>query len=318
MSVRARAVSSLAARSGLILAVSLGLAFLLFLICYRSTRSGSSVLDFPRVLLYLAQTRSSSPPAMAHPLLPEALAAHPGSPPEYSSPLGRALDGLGRSLEAVAAALILILGQATAVFLLRAGLARRPRMGAEAVSLPLRLVEQLQRLPGLVIFFAVWIATAGGIAKVADGLPRALILAAILANSDGTVPDLAEQLRQRYEALRDRDYVKVGILEGRPLAALSRRELAMTVGDALGNRALQIVGAAFLLEVLLGYSGIGRLCLLNLFPSGGSGGGMSQLSLADELYAVLLLMVALSGTILLGRRIMQRILDPRPRTVVAR
>lgn len=318
MTVRARGVSSLAARSGLILAVSLGLAILLYLVSYQPTGFGLSVKAFPRVLLYLVQTGGASPPAMEHPLYREALAAHPGDRPQYLSPMGQALEALGRSLQAVAAALILILAQSMTVFLLSVGTERWSRKGALTISPVLRLVGELQRLPGLVIFFVAWIATAGGIYKLGDGLPRALILAAILANSDGTVPDLAGQLHHRYRTLRDRDYVKVGILEGRPIAVLVRRELTMTVGDALGNRALQIVGAAFLLEVLMEYSGIGRLCLLNLFPSGGTGTGMSALARADELYAILLLMVALSGAILLGRLLMQRILDPRPRTVVAR
>ena len=94
----------------------------------------------------------------------------------------------------------------------------------------------------------------------------------------------------------------------------------MSITDLIGSRLLQIVAGAFLLELIFGYAGIGRACVMLLFKSSGLRGYAATadaIARADALYCVMILMVLLSATIILGRRLIQSLLDPRPRIPVA-
>lgn len=296
-----------------------------------------SLAVFPRSITYLVRTTASDMPVSQHPL--EELAGRLAEGPrEASGPIGRrssevpyrhpmadALAAVVRSMFCVALALIWIAILSAVRLIVRnpAPRATGPgRVGLAALGCIDRLAEQLQRLPGLIIYLLVYAVLRlfhGNLPEALAG--QALVLSLVLANSDGIVPDLADVMRQRFRDIEARDYVKAGVVVGQRRLALMGRELALTASDLLGGRILQIVGGAFLLELLIRYPGIGRACVLNLYgPSaGGTAASWWAYAIADNdlLYCMLLVLLFFSLALLSVRRLVQTLLDPRPRTGLA-
>jgi hypothetical protein len=299
-------------------------ALFLYLLVYKNSIGFGlgSITSFPRTFSYLMHTTSAYGPEGGHPLA-ASLALTETVP--YDQPLGRALQALRNSLLCLALALIWIIPLAGVRYAVSLWTRRAPGAGTglALLRLPDRMLEQLQRLPALMVYFLVYTGLRLLGWHPPDSLVgKAMVLSVGLANSDGIVPDLSDVLSQRHRELETRDYVKAGLLWGKSRLAVMRRELAMTASDLLGNRLLQLLGGAFVLELLLGYAGIGRACVYALYhPPVGSGGDLARagaLRDSDALYCILLLLLLLSSAILAGRSIVQRVLDPRPRTVVAR
>jgi len=332
-------------RAGGALLALIACAALLHLLVYMNVLGFrvSSLAAFPGSVAYLARTTSRErpgAPACDHPLEAPARAAaarrrdeNPGgglsssadSPCaiRYDRPLGTALQAAGRSFACVGLTLVWVSLLSALRIVVRTKIeggfaSRRLRL----LGLGDRVVEQFQRLPGLVIFFLAY-----GLIRVAHGrLPesiigQALALSLVLANSDGLVPDFASVMRHRFREIEQRDYVKAGLLLGQRKLALMRRELALTASDLVGGRILQIMGGAFLLELLMRYPGIGRACVLNLYGPSGSGASTAwwadAIAKSDLLASMLYLLLVLSFLILIARYLLQSLLDPRPRTGVA-
>ncbi len=286
----------------------------------------TSMRQAPATFGYVLRTTMPQRPSASHPMLAAWRTSSGEARTEdiqvpYQRPMALALRALGRSLAAVAAALVLIIAFSIVRATIAVGTVHRRLAGAWlwAIRGPDEVLQRLQRLPGLVVYFLlVFLLGALGVKTGNDVVVMALLLSLILANSDGVVPDLSDLIAHRYCDLAQRDYVKAGRLEGRGLLPLMARDLTMTGVDWLGGRLLQVLSGAFLLELLLRYPGIGRQCVVNLFSTTDRSGTLGTvIAKSDELYAVLLLMLAVAMLVIVARRSVVRILDPRPRTVVA-
>lgn len=316
---RVRAGLRVAWPAALLLVIAVGM----YLLVYRGT-GGSPVrmlARFPHVLAHVVGTAVELP-ADAAPV-PHPLQELAGGPVPDDRPMRVALEALLRSAGILGLAIgwILVLSIGRTALLVgrdRRGLAGRVCRFARAIDWP---IEQLQRLPGIVTFLLLRsILLLMGQPLPASAVGTALLLSVVVAVSDGFIPDTADVLTERFRDLTHRDYVKAGLLDGRPRLAVMRREMVMTLSDLLSGRLLQIIGGAFLLELVFRYPGIGRLCVVTLFQAGSSGGlaRANAVARSDQVYSALLLLLLLSTLVLFGRRLLQMSLDPRPRTTVAR
>lgn len=304
-----RAIFTLAGTMLLLAFCALLLHVLLYAPLIGSVRR--TVLDFPRSVGFIAGTVGRSTSDWAQ--------RYVGASIPYRRPLGTALESLGRSVLFVGLALVwvaLLAGLRLLVAAWERG-SRDGRLLPKAARLVATALEPAQRLPGLIVYLLL----AGALELGHHPLPastagRLLLLSLVLANSDGLIPDLSAVLVHRRRELEERDYIKVGLLEGRRRLALMGRELLMCVADLLGSRALQILGSAFILELIFRYPGLGYTCVTELYGTSGSSGEMgtaSAIAATHLVFSSVLLLICVSATVITLRRIVLRFLDPRPR-----
>lgn len=310
-----------AARHGAgLLILLLGWAMVLHPVVYLPVFGHLSLEGFPGTLIYCL--RSGTSDSQTHPLQAAASRESGGLsvaiPQNGMPPLRQALSCLGRSGIAMSTALVLLLFATFARFL---ALVLLPATGRRRLPILIagRVVESVVRLPGLLVLFVLLaIRTAAGHpSPPSSDFHLVLVLAAVLAFSDGIVPDLSDILHDQYRNLARKDYTKIGLLQGRPLPSLVRRELALSLADAVGSRLPQLIGGAFILEVILRYSGLGWTLIEVFFAPAPPGGGL-RVWYCDRAYALLLVTLALSALVLEARGLAVRFLDPRPRAAVVR